>query len=248
MDDYLAALVARTQTALGSKLSGIYLYGSHAACAGLGIRSDIDVFVIIRDPTTQPERHTLARVLDRTALPVPAAGLELAVMTEATARDPKPPLRFDWAFETGWDRASVVHDGYVYEELVLDLAVARSQARTLFGLPAAEMFGEVSRDRILAMLVPSLAWHMPVIGDPHHDPGGQNAVLNAGRAILFAETGQLAAKTAGGRRLIQDAEWRDLAQGALDLRSGQRTAPLDRACVEQLLREAIRIVETALRP
>jgi predicted nucleotidyltransferase len=246
MDDYLAELFLRLKRDLGAKLLGVTLYGSHAAGAGDGISSDIDIIVVVREATSGAEREALARSLDHAALPVPGAGLELAVLTQATACDPRSPVRFDWALNTGRNRETEIQDSGIYDEIVLDLAQARAQGRSLYGPPPEDLFGTVPRAWLLQVLVHSLEWHLPVIGDPYHDPGGQNAVLNAGRALLFAETGSFGTKTQGGLRLTQDPAWQALAEGALALRSGRRTAPLERAAVARLLRHAIDMVAQAM--
>lgn len=245
MNEYLDALVARLSAALGEKLLGVYLTGSHAVGAGDGACSDIDILVVVRSETDASERAALMKSLDHTALPVPGAGLELVVVTEATARAPTPPVHFDWAIDTGRGSETAAQNGAVYDEFALDLEIARTQARALLGPPAQTLIAEVPRALIFQMLIASLEWHIPMIGDPFHDPGGQNAVLNAGRAMLYAGTGRLGTKAQGGALLAKDVRWQALAQGALSLRAGTRHDALDPVSVAQLLHHAIEGVARA---
>lgn len=74
--------------ALDGNLTGVYLHGS-AVLGGYDTRhSDLDAVVVVPNPITEAQREAIVRNLAEDALPCPAAGLEMSIVTEAVAANP----------------------------------------------------------------------------------------------------------------------------------------------------------------
>lgn len=207
---YLQKLSKKISHTLNGNLTGIYLHGS-AVLGGYDVhRSDLDVLVVVPRPITEGQRTELAETLREETLPCPAAGLELSIVTDAAAAtvDVSAP-----AFELHMTTApadSKVVDGRGHggdPDLVLHFAVCRVHGRNLAGSttgkPLEEVFGAVPQELVVAQLRDELSW--AARDGPRH-----YAVLNASRAWMYAETGQLVSKVAGGewtlRRIQGDDE------------------------------------------
>ena len=65
-------------------------------------------------------------------------------------------------------------------------------SRALTGPPAAEVFAHIRRPELVPALVESVRWHR------EHEAASGNAVLNACRALRFAEEGRWSSKPAAG--------------------------------------------------
>jgi streptomycin 3"-adenylyltransferase len=199
--EYLAELIRRTSSVLDDQLVGVYLYGSAAMDAFVPSRSDVDVLVVTTPAVAAEARHTLAEALSPIALPCPGVGLELSVVTSASARTPSDAPAFELHIET---QDGLVVDGLGHPgdpDLVAHFGMARERGSALLGPPPAEVFADVDRRRLLRSFADDVTWGL--------DQGlAGYAVLNACRALRFATDGGLYSKLEGG-------EWA-LAQGIGD--------------------------------
>src|SRR5919201_5048322 len=85
-EGYLREVRKRTRSILGDDLVGIYVHGSAATGAFIATRSDVDVLVVTRSEISPEAKAALATSLAETALRCPGVGLELSVVTAASAR------------------------------------------------------------------------------------------------------------------------------------------------------------------
>lgn len=244
MDVYLAELVARCRAILGPSLQGAYLYGS-AAQGEMAQLSDIDVLLVIETPLSERQNADLAAQLNHAALPVPASGLELmAVLSQTALRPPLEP-RVAFALSTGENWATEIQTGIDYEDVLLDTAIARESGRALLGPPPRDAFGAVERSRLLRLVVQALEWHRPRLLDLHHDPLGQNSILNAARAWRYAVTGGLASKRQGGLWAIEQGIDLPLIETALAIREGRERLPPAPQDIDRFLASVIEICRAA---
>jgi aminoglycoside adenylyltransferase-like protein/nucleotidyltransferase-like protein len=214
---YLEALTAEVATVVGDRLVGVYAHGSLLLGGYLPERSDVDVLVVVEDALSTHEQATIAGRLSEEALPCPAVGLELSIVTRASAAAPSARPAFELHVTTAPADVKVV-DGHRHPgdpDLVLHFAVCRRLA--------AEVFAEVPRSLVLAQLADELVWAVE-----HAAP--EYAVLNACRARRYAADGVLVSKVDGGRwaltRLTEPE--RTLVDAALARQTGtEPTAPID---------------------
>lgn len=244
MDVYLAELVARCRAILGPSLQGAYLYGS-AAQGEMAQLSDIDVLLVIETPLSERQNGDLAAELNHAALPVPASGLELMAVLSETALKPASETRVAFALSTGGNWDTGIEIDVDYEDVLLDMAIARESGIALFGPQPREAFGPLERSRLLKLVAQALEWHRPRLLDPHHDPLGQNSVLNAARAWRYAVTGALGSKRQGGRWAVAQGGDTTLVERALAIREGHKVAAPEPHEIDRLLVEVIGICHAA---
>lgn len=202
-----------------AELVGVYLHGS-AALGGFDAgSSDVDVLAVVGGAATEARQRKLGEALAAAGPDCPGAGLELSVITAATAAE-LGDCRFELHVATGEDGQTVIagagHPGD--PDLVLHTAVCRGHAITVTGPPPAAVFGPVPRDRVLGALADELRWGLEHGSAPY-------AVLNACRALRFAAEGRFCSKVAGGRwYLARDPANPVVADALSDQERGARPA------------------------
>lgn len=259
MDDaslaYLKKAADILSACLDDNLTGIYLHGSAVLGGYDAERSDLDLLIVVPRPISDEQRAAVSKALTQEALPCPAVGLEMSIVTEAVAGNPTSAQpAFELHMTTAATDSKIV-DGRGHEgdpDLVLHLAVCRAHGQNLLNDGTGnnkiksneEVFGTVPRGLILAQLRDELQW---ASGDaPRH-----YAVLNASRAWRFVKDGQLVSKVAGGEWVLeqandQDAEMQDpgwklaLVKAAL-ARQGGAEAELDADDVKRFVEFVIRV-------
>ncbi|MEO3753417.1 aminoglycoside adenylyltransferase domain-containing protein [Streptomyces sp. B6B3] len=183
---------AATLAAAGRGLVGVYLHGSAVLGGFDPARSDVDVLAVGEPGTAADQRRLGEAIVAATrAERCPGTGLELSVITAATARD-LGACPFEVHVNTTGPEPVIVPgaDAAGDPDLVLHAAVCRTHAVAVLGPPPARVFGPVPRDRVLAAMADELRW-----GLDHGRPA--YAVLNACRAARFAEDGVLCSKIDG---------------------------------------------------
>jgi len=169
-------------------LVGVYVHGSIALGGFRPDRSDVDVLVVTRWTYGETDQRDIGDALLRNADPCPGTGLELSVITEATARD-LGGCPFEVHVGGGRVITGASHPGD--PDLILYAEVCRRSAVVAIGAPAGEVFGRVAPDRLRAAIRAELDWGVT-------EAPFEYAVLNACRARRFAADGALISKVAGG--------------------------------------------------
>jgi streptomycin 3"-adenylyltransferase len=213
---YLQALTSAGRGRLGDAFVGAYPHASLVLGGWRADRSDIDVLVVVDRALTSSEQSALAAAWSEEALPCPAVGLELSVVTIAACRGPTRRPAFELHMTTAPQDPKVV-DGHGHLgdwDLVLHFAVCHSLGY--------DVFAAVPRALVLAQLVDELIWAT-------EHASSEYAVLNACRAWRYAIDGALVSKIDGGRwarARLSGGELR-LVRTAIALQSGDRIEPLD---------------------
>lgn len=230
---YLEALTAEVAEVLGDRLVGVYPHGSLLLGGYREERSDVDVLVVVEDALTPDEQDDLATRLSADALSCPAIGLELSVVTRAVAAAPDARPAFELHVTTAAQDRKVV-DGHGRPgdlDLVLHFAVCHA-----LGYPP---FAEVPAALVLRQVADELTWAS------RHAPD-EYAVLNACRALRYAEESALVSKVDGGRWALDrvPAADRPVVEAALARQTGADSeAPLDADDVRAFVRRLQRQVE-----
>ncbi|WP_435132197.1 aminoglycoside adenylyltransferase domain-containing protein [Actinacidiphila sp. bgisy144] len=188
-----ASEVASALSAVRADLVGVYVHGSAALGGFRAARSDVDVLAVVGGPADRSGQLAMGEAVVATAAQCPGTGLEMSVITAATAaRCGACP--FEVHIRTGATGTVVVPgaDHGADPDLLLHCAVCREHGLTVYGPPAAGVFGPVPAARVRAAMADELAW-----GLEHGD--ATYAVLNACRALRFATDGQLCSKVDGAR-------------------------------------------------
>jgi Domain of unknown function (DUF4111) len=148
---------------------------------------DVDVLAVVAAPGGVTAQRAMGAAL-AAAPGCPGTGPELSVVTAATAAalgevhvntvGPEPVV------VTGADHPAD-------PDLVLHGAVCREHATAVSGPPPDRVFGAVPGHRVVAAMRAELEWALD-------HPPGDYAVLNACRALRYADDGRLCSKVDGG--------------------------------------------------
>jgi streptomycin 3"-adenylyltransferase len=150
--DQLRRIARLVRQVLGADALGAYPFGS-VVRGGLKPRSDLDVLVVARRPTTTAERRTLiARLLPISGRGMPSGksrSVELTIVAQADMRPWRYPPRLDFLYGD-WLRAQFEAGNLTpWESPNPDLALAITQVlqanHPLFGPPPAEILDPVPR-------------------------------------------------------------------------------------------------------
>jgi streptomycin 3"-adenylyltransferase len=183
----LAAVVGGCVGAGG--LVGVHVHGSAVLGGFRPERSDVDVLVVVAEPVLPDRQGALGAALLAAAYPCPGIGLELSVITAATAAD-LGDCRFE--VHVGTPDDVVIGAGHRGDDdLILYAEVCRQSGLAVVGPAPALVFGAVPRPRLVTAMLAELEWG--VASAPF-----LYAVLNACRALGFAADGTLRSKVAGG--------------------------------------------------
>ena len=227
VETYLERMAERVHEVLHADGVGVYLHGSAVLGGFHPDRSDLDVLVVCRRPLSPDQRAGLCRRLDRAALAVPAATLELSVVTAEACRHPVAAPPYELHVNTRDDRCAD-GTGRNDPDLLLHFAMARQVGRLLgLGPAPRHCFAPVPRRLVLDGMALELR---DAAGDERSAP--EYLVLNACRNLAYQRTGRLRSKIAGGRWVMAHDPMldHDVVAAALARQEGTvPDAPLDRA-------------------
>jgi len=219
---YLANAGERLREILGPGTVGVYAGGSWALGDYLPGRSDLDVAVVVREPLSREVADAVVAQLRHESLPCPARRLELVVYRLDTARSGSAGADFELNLNTGATTPLAVQSeggpGDVGAHwFPIDRSILSQAGIALWGPPVDEVFAPIPPAALAPVVAESVRWHR----DHPVDPG--DAVLNACRALRYAEEGHWSSKPAAGRWAVD----RGLAPAGLVSRVGPGGGALD---------------------
>ncbi|WP_154796397.1 nucleotidyltransferase domain-containing protein [Occultella kanbiaonis] len=182
-----AAVISDLLIAELTTVVGIYLHGS-AALGGFGPTSDLDVLVVVRD---EPEADWTSVGGALLSAAEGGRALELSVVRSSEAAAPSPPWPFVLHVNSGAHLCVLGGDGGG-PDLIAHYAVVRAAGLPLYGPDPSAVVGGIEREILIGYLTGELEWG--------RDEADQRyAVLNACRAVAYADHGALLSKVDGGR-------------------------------------------------
>ncbi|KAH7014544.1 streptomycin 3''-adenylyltransferase [Microdochium trichocladiopsis] len=194
---YLGELVTRLTGNLGSRLVGVYLFGSASTSAYEPGRSDLDVQAVVEEPLTPGEKQAIIQRLTQQVLPCPARKLEFVVYARGSVNPASRHPRFEINLNTGPhepDHVCLDPEGESSHWFLLDIAMGSASGRSLHGPAVADVFAPIPRRWTLEAIADSLEWHRA------NELTSANSVLNACRGWRYIATNTFGSKLAG-------AEW-----------------------------------------
>jgi hypothetical protein len=201
LSGYLNEAVRRLRRVLGDELVGAYAGGSVCLGAYEHGRSDVDLAAVSREAVPRELKGRLVGALRHEALPCPTRGLELVLYPEATVRQPAADPGYELELNTGsgLPYLCALDPAERPEQLgahwyVIDRSILAARGLALDGPPAGDVFAPVPRELVLPALAESLRWFSVDQAAP-----GDDAVLNACRALRYAAEGVWSAKPDAGR-------------------------------------------------
>jgi hypothetical protein len=173
---------------LGDRLVSAWVVGSAALGDFDPARSDIDVQAVSSERPTRAELEALVAALSHPALECPVRGLEFVLYAQEDLHTPRGPA-FSLNLNTGPGMKQ--HAGYDPDAeprfwFVLDVAIARQDARPLAGAPPRELLPQLPRELVLSGLRDALVWWQA------HDAAG--AIASACRTWAWLEEGRWLSK------------------------------------------------------
>ncbi len=183
----------RIQSTIGDDLLAAYLHGSAAMEAFQYERSDIDMLAISNRELTDEERLALVDLLMDPEMPCPGTGLEFSLVTDESLDVASKSPAFEIHVTTDpADRKFIDGRGHAGDpDLILHYAMCAARGRAVFGPPPEEILPVVPREWVLEAMIDELDWAIEN-AEAHY------AILNACRALQYAETGELVSKLEGG--------------------------------------------------
>jgi hypothetical protein len=243
---YIDAVAARLAAILGRRLVGVYLHGSAVLGGFSRARSDLDLLAVTTTVLTEASHRHIVATLSPQALPCPAVGLELSVVTRASALAPVPAPPFELHLATG--PGVRVVDGRNHPgdpDLLLHFAVCRDHGRRIgAGPPPAAVFAPIPRSWLLLGLERELQW-------AQQHATAEYQVLNACRAWRFAEQGVWCSKLDGGRWARDRVEDPAVVELAIARQQGGALVELpdpDPGAVNALVQQTLRRLRHARNP
>ncbi len=189
-------MLERLDTALGSSLLGVYLYGS-AVDGGLRPESDVDLFGVIERPLDVDERRAivdgLLPISGRSTRPPAWRPIELTLVVRDEVVPWRYPPRFDLQYGE-WLRADFLAGDLepwppVNPDVAVLIAMVLGRSETLVGPPAHELLEPVPREHVVRAMTDELE---PLLGDLESDT--RNVLLTLARMWMTASTGEVSSK------------------------------------------------------
>jgi streptomycin 3"-adenylyltransferase len=231
---YATGLTSVLEAEVGAGLVGVYLHGSAVLGGFHPAASDVDVLAVFAEPA---DAGVQARMGARLAAAgtCPGSGLEMSVITAATAAD-LGACRFEVHVSTRVDPKVLPgadHSGD--PDLVLYAEVCRRAGYAVHGPPPADVFGPVPAARLLAAVAEEVRWGAVHGSVPY-------AVLNACRAERYAVEGVLSSKVdAGGWARARYPEEAVIAEALAQQCGGRHVHPATPEAVRFVDRVADRL-------
>ena len=189
---------------------GVYVGGSYALGDYLPGRSDIDLAAVVRSSLTGEIEEASVATLRHEALPCPARLLEFVVYRLDTASSGLAESDFELNLNTGEGVPLSVQSRRETGDLgshwyAIDRSVLSQAGIAVVGPPADEVFAPIPPRNLIPIVIESQRWHRERATD------ASDAVLNACRALRYAEEERWWSKPAAGRWAVA----RGLAPGKL---------------------------------
>ncbi len=229
--EYGREVVASLREHLGDRLVGGYFVGSIALGGYVAGESDVDLIAVSASAIPDEAKSSLADAVLATTASCPARGLELTLYRGEVVAARPVDADFEINVNGGTRMPDVIHLDPRAEPrfwYILDRAIAHRRGVVIAGPPPAEVFADVPRPLLLAMLVESIRWHR------EHEKATLYSVLNASRAWRFAAEDVLGSKLEGAAWARERWSSPAVIDAAVDLRHG-RPARLDAAEVDRYL-------------
>jgi streptomycin 3"-adenylyltransferase len=198
----LAGVVGLVRETLAGDALGAYLYGS-AVMGSLRPRSDLDVLVVSRRPTSRDEKRGLIdglmAISGRRATAGPARSLEVTIVVQSDVRPWRYPPRLDFQygdwFRSDYQSGNDAPWSTPNPDLAVLLTTVLLANRGLFGPPASSLLEPVPRDDLNQAMVDGIP---SLLADVEDDTA--NVVLTLARIWATLTTGDILPKD-------QAADW-----------------------------------------
>lgn len=199
-NEVLTRFTEKSREILGGALVGIYLHGSAVMGCFNPKKSDLDLLIVVNGSIPDDTKRRFMEMTVSLNEQAPAKGIEMSIVKREVCKPFVYPTPFELHFSSGtlgWYKSDP--DDYIAKmngtdkDLAAHVTVINHRGKTLFGLPTAEVFGEVSREAYLDSL-----WYD--IGNAAEDiaEDPMYIILNLARVLAYCREGSVLSKKEGG--------------------------------------------------
>jgi hypothetical protein len=195
---YVHAVSNEVATVFSGALVGVYTTGSLALGGFTPGRSDIDLMAVVEGHEGPETCLDLAVRLDHSRMPCPASGLEFVLYPKATVASPSTDAGYLLNLNTGPKLAPVADldsSSAPAFWFVLDRAITAQSGEAVIGPPAPVLFQVPPAHQLLPVVLAAVEAQQQDRSDLL-----DNVVLNACRALRFAQDRRWYSKAEAGRR------------------------------------------------
>ncbi len=206
IDFIIEHYVTGSQEILGENLVGIYLHGSATMGCFNPEKSDLDFIVVVESDLSDNTKHAYVDMVLSLNENAPAKGIEMSIVRREVCKPfvyPTPFLlhfsehHIKWFTENPTDYVQKMKGTDV--DLAAHFTNIRAHGKCLYGLPAAEVFGEVPPENYLDSI-----WN-DICDAP--DDIAENTMyitLNLTRVLAFQKENILLSKKEGGEWALKN--------------------------------------------
>ena len=194
----------RSREILGENLAGIYLHGSAAMGCFHPRKSDLDLLAVVQHPLDDTCKRAYMEMVTELSAQMPGngthGGIEMSIVLREVCNPFVYPTPFELHFSAGhlaWYRREP--EDYIRKmkgtdkDLAAHFTVIRNRGICLYGLPAAEVFGEVPAADYLDSIREDIAGaREEIAGNPLY------LTLNLARVLAYCSEGKVLSKREGG--------------------------------------------------
>ena len=206
-------------------------------------RSDLDLLIVVEGPLTESEAEALVAVV-RDADPGPARGIDLLVVTRASAALPEASLELQVGRGHGSTELEVGRRDADVPDLWAELSMARADGRALQGAEPREVIGDVPS---AAVRVRGVHWLTRWLDLTDDEKNASFMVLTACRIWRFVAEGEHSSKSAAARWALERDPTLVAVEQALARRLGTAHRSPDPHDVRRVLETVLHQVETLSR-
>lgn len=203
---YIQKTVRILESEVGDNLLGVYLFGSASYDEYVPGTSDLDIQVVVKEQMGAETIRQLATMLIHRVHYCPATKLEFVVYAVASLQS-EETIAYCLNLNTGStfkaDHISIDPTEDDPHWFILDIAMGKRHAVSLFGPDASDIFPTISQQKIAQAMLECLTWfHENLYLSEAH----KLCVL---RCLAFAEEGELLSKKAAKARLEERQAFKD---------------------------------------
>ena len=212
---------------LGENLVGVYLHGSAVMGCFQPKKSDLDFIVVVKDTVPDEVKKAFLDMVVALNAEGPAKGIEMSIVRREVCDPFVYPTPFELHFSAGhlewWSEAP---EDYVQnmkgtdKDLAAHFTVIRARGNCLYGLPIAEVFGEVPQQDYIDSL-----WYDIEGAAEEITEATMYLTLNLARVLAYLKEKKVLSKQEGG-------EW-GLGEDDLGKRVPGQYHPLIREALEE---------------
>lgn len=217
--ELLDKLVKHSCNIFENNLVGIYLHGSMAMGCFNGMKSDIDILVVVENAITDLQKKRFMDVIVDLNDNAPAKGIEMSLVKSEYCKNFIYPTPFDLHFSTmhlNWYKSNskdyLEKMNGTDQDLAAHFVITKNRGVVLYGKAISDVFGEIPAETYLDSIKSDIMNSQDeVIDNPIY------IILNLCRVLAYVKERLVLSKKEGGEWGLKniDGKYRGLIKDAL---------------------------------